>query len=147
MTTRALIMLSLILTLAACGSRLNPFNWFGGDREERVEVEVAEVVVDPRNLVAEVSQLSVDQMPGGAIISAVGIPPVQGYWAADLVEGNRDGGTLTLEFRILEPVTATREGTSPSREVLAGVFLTDQQLQGITTIVVLGQLNRRSVRR
>ena len=32
--------LALCLSLAACGeSRLNPFNWFGGEREERITVE------------------------------------------------------------------------------------------------------------
>ena len=36
---RAITILSLILTLAACDSRINPLNWFGGEREQRIRVD------------------------------------------------------------------------------------------------------------
>lgn len=147
MTMRAVILLGLILTLSACASRLNPFNWFGGQREERVEAVEPVIIVDSRELVAQVIDLTVDPMPGGAIVSAMGLPPRQGYWEADLVEVERAEGRIVFEFRVFEPPEPTREGTQRSREILAGTSLSNQDLAGIRTIVVQAQQNRRSVSR
>ncbi|MBF9050766.1 hypothetical protein GTA62_14050 [Roseobacter sp. HKCCD9010] len=147
MTFRLLVTLTLILGVAACSTRLNPFNWFGNDREERVEIVETVTVVDPRPLVSQVISLNVDPHPGGAIIRAMGLPPRQGYWAADLVEVERAEGRLVFEFRVFEPPVATREGTQRSREILAGTELSTQELDGVRTIVVQAQSNRRSVSR
>jgi hypothetical protein len=58
---RALIALTLCSRLAACGeSRLNPMNWFGGEREERITVTEVERPTDPRPLVAEVTGLAIE---------------------------------------------------------------------------------------
>ena len=145
---RATLALALILSLAACGTRLNPFNWFGGDREERIAV--TEPVADPgdaRQLVAEVVELSVDATSQGAIVRAMGRPPVQGFWEAELVEVAREGSSLTYEFRVFPPITRTREGTPQSREVIVGASLSNFDLAGIRTITVIGAENRRSVNR
>ncbi|RMA40743.1 hypothetical protein [Rhodophyticola porphyridii] len=147
MAFRLLITLTVILGLSACSTRLNPFNWFGNDREERVAVVETVAVTDPRPLVAQVISLNVDPHPGGAIVRAMGLPPRQGYWMADLVEVERGEGRIVYEFRVFEPPVATREGTQRSREILAGTELSNQDLQGIRTIVVQAQTNRRSVNR
>ncbi|WP_370268492.1 hypothetical protein [Nioella sp.] len=150
MTPRILVALIVVLGLTGCATRLNPFNWFGGDREERIAVEETAVAGDPdyRQLVTQVVSLNVDAMPGGAIVRAVGLPPRQGYWEADLVEVGRDNGELVFEFRVYQPLDPnTRPGTQQSREILAGTSLSRQDLSGIRSIVVIAAQNRRSVRR
>ncbi|MGI3185812.1 hypothetical protein [Nioella aestuarii] len=151
MTPRILMtLLVVVLGLTGCASRLNPMNWFGRDREERVQVSdtVIAAPVDDRQLVSEVISLSVDPLPGGAIIRAMGLPPRQGYWEADLVEVGRDGGEIVFEFRVYRPADPnTRTGTQRSREILAGTSLSTQDLAGIRQIVVVAQQNRRSVSR
>ena len=147
MIARILILSVVAISLAGCATRLNPFNWFGGDREERVTAPEVVEIIDNRQLAGEVLSLRADALPGGAIINAIGLPPTQGYWEADLVETSREGGTLTMEFRIFPPVTPSAEGSQRSREVLAGHYMSTQDLDGIRTIVVQGQNNRRSIRR
>lgn len=150
MTPRFLMaLLVVVLGLTGCASRLNPMNWFGRDREERVQIsETVAAPVDDRQLVTDVISLSVDPLPGGAIVRAMGLPPRQGYWEADLVEVGREDGEIVFEFRVYRPVDAnTRVGTQRSREILAGTSLTTQDLAGIRQIVVIAQQNRRSVSR
>lgn len=146
---RATLALALILSLAACGSRLNPFNWFGGDREERIAArQVVETEPgDQRQLVAEVVDLAVDPTPQGAIVRAMGRPPVQGFWEAELVEVERTDGAIVYEFRVFPPITQTREGTPQSREVIVAANLNNFDLAGIRSITVVGAQNRRTVNR
>ncbi len=141
------------MTLTGCAtvrdSRLNPFNWFGSSTAE-VEplVEARAAVVDRRPLVREVTALTVERTPGGAVIRATGLPPTQGYYAAELTQADESPpGTLSYLFRALPPREATRSGTAPSREIVVAIFVTDQQLAGISTIRVLGQENSRASRR
>ncbi|PWK62221.1 hypothetical protein [Roseicyclus mahoneyensis] len=146
---RVTLALALILSLAACGSRLNPFNWFGGDREERIVArEVVETTPgDQRQLVAEVVDLAVDPTPQGAIVRAMGRPPVQGFWEAELVEVERTEGAIVYEFRVFPPLSQTREGTPQSREVVVAANLSNFDLSGIRTVTVIGAQNRRTVSR
>ena len=137
-----------LLALAGCGlgqTRLNPFNWFGSDREERIEVARAEPT---RPVVDQVVSLEVAPTPSGAIVSTVGLPPTQGFWEAELVRvPTDDPSVLLLDFQILPPITPEPVGTQPSREVLGGAVFSTQDLAGIRTIVVQGARNRRSVSR
>ena len=146
---RVILALALVASLAACGTRLNPFNWFGGDREQRIRVEQT-VPTDPRELrglVTEIVDLSVEPTTQGAIVRAMGRPPVQGFWEAELVEVERANGAIVYEFRVFPPLTPTREGTPQSRELVVGAELSNFDLQGIRTITVIGAENRRSVSR
>lgn len=87
-------------------------------------------------------------MPGGLILSAVALPPRQGYWDPALVPVRADAdGVLVLEFRLLPPLNAATAGPPPSREVLAGVLLTEDDLAGVRRITVQGVGNRVTVRR
>lgn len=134
-------------TLAGCGtlSRLNPLTLFDGAREERIETVRP---ADARPVVDQVVSLEIASTRSGAIISAVGLPPTQGYWEADLVPvPTDDPAVLLLDFRILPPPERNRVGTQPSREVLAGLVLSTQTLAPVRTIVVQGRLNRRSIAR
>ncbi|MEM9796982.1 MAG: hypothetical protein AAF919_10845 [Pseudomonadota bacterium] len=137
-----------LLALAGCGverSRINPLNWFGRDSSETIEVARA-TVSEP--VVEQVVSLTVDPTFGGAIVSAVGLPPTQGFWEAELVPvPSDDPAVLLLEFRILPPEEPRRVGTQPSREVLAGTAFSRQDLAGIRTVTVRGLQNQRSVSR
>lgn len=147
---RAIVALVLCLSLAACGSsRLNPLNWFGGDREERIRVtETApEVQTDPRPLVTEVVALAVEQTTSGAIVRATGRTPAQGYFDAALVEVSRTDGALVYEFRAFPPEGGGLPGPERARDLLVAVSLDQDDLRGLRSITVIGQTNRRSVNR
>ncbi|MBM9593040.1 hypothetical protein JM664_00755 [Rhodobacteraceae bacterium MCCB 386] len=129
-------------------SRLNPVNWFG--RAERVETVAAPVqgVSDPRPLVPQVTNLTVERNPGGAIVRATGLPPVQGWHGAALVPvPNAGQGVLAYQFRALPPAGPTRVSTERSRELVVAVFLTDQALAGVREIQVSGATNALAARR
>ncbi|PTW51835.1 MULTISPECIES: hypothetical protein [Rhodovulum] len=145
------------LALSACGtvreSRINPFNWFRSSTEaETTETQVRTAKdEDPRALVDQVVEMSIDRAPGGAIVTATGLPVRQGFWNAELVRVESDADaptdTLVYDFRIASPGTATPVGTEPSRLVTAARFLSDQDLEGIRTILVRGAQNQRQARR
>jgi len=147
MNARVPIALVALLGLAACASGLNPMNWFGGDREERIQAVATEEVVDPRPLVTEITSLDIDLVPGGVIVRAVGLPSGQGYWQPALLRGPLDSGTLTLEFRVAPPQEPGEDVSARAREILAAEFFSDQDLTGVRTIVVVAQENRRSLSR
>jgi hypothetical protein len=147
-----LAMLVVVLTISACGrireSRLNPFNWFG--RSEPVAVQTADPAVaqDGRRLVAEVTELVLDRTAGGAIVRAVGLPPTQGFWEAELVARPIDeNGVLVYDFRVFPPPRGGDVSTRQSREIVVAAFLSNIRLDGITQISVQGEGNARAVRR
>jgi len=144
--TRLIATIAVLGLLAGCGGKLNPKNWFGRSKQEQVQTKPK----DPHQLVAQIVSLRVDRTPGGAIIRAVGLPERQGYFEATLRPLNDEKpvkGVLTYEFRLMPPEKPTDIGTRRSREVLVGRFVSNQTLQGVRVIKVVGQNNRRSVRR
>lgn len=149
------LLLGLPLVLASCGiseTRLNPFNWFGGN-EEATTAEPVQIVErrDPRPLVSEISQLVIEPTPGGAIVRATGIPPTQGWYQAALVNVAPDGapvnGVLSYSLRALPPDTPTRISTRQSRELTAAIFISDTVLSQVRVIQVTGAQNSRIARR
>ena len=140
--------------LAGCGfgqSRLNPLNWFGGDEESETVADVAiPDDADRRPLMPVISSLTLERTPGGVIVRATGLPPVQGWHDAALVSDTRgrpEGGVLTFAFRARPPLTPTRVSTEQSREVVVARFVSDITLAGTREIRVVGAVNTRSVRR
>lgn len=152
--TRSGLVLALAL-LAACGTssaRLNPFTWFGKS-EERVVLYPEGGFgrpIEDRPLVDQVLSLAVEPVSDGAVVRATGLPPVQGYWDADLVSPTDlvpVDGVLTLEFRLRPPYGATRVSTPQSREVTVALYLSRQKLAPVREIVVVGARNQRAARR
>ncbi|MCF6443167.1 hypothetical protein [Nereida sp. MMG025] len=148
------LILAIGLGVSACGrlaeSRVNPVNWFDRERPERVQplVEDISVEIDPRPLVQDVSQLTIERVAGGAIVRATGVPQSQAFYEAELVEVESDDPTtLTYEFRVIPPRAGAPVGSQASREIIVGQFATDQQLQNVRIIRVLGSNTARSVRR
>lgn len=148
MLLRAILVLSLSLSVAACGdSRMNPMNWFSGDREERVRVDpdaASGTPTDPRSLVTEVTQLSIEPTTSGAILRATGVTQAQGYFAAELVLAEAEDGALVFDFRAAPPVGTLIPGV---QTITAGVTLTNGELAGIRSITVVAAQNRRTVSR
>lgn len=148
----------LAVLVGGCGfekSRLNPLNWFGQSKKTTVQkvdpvTGVPLPTPDPRGMVAEVTSMRVEQVPGGAIIHATGLPPTQGWWNAALIAQN-DGkpvkGVLTFRFVIVPPPGTTPVSTPQSREVTVATHLTDFQLAGVRAITVTGSRNARTARR
>lgn len=149
--SRSLLVLGLGALLAGCGgfadSRLNPVNWFGRS-EPRESIVLPTEAADPRPLVETVQLLSVEPVPGGAIVRARGQTPTQGWWAAELVPLDiEDAGSLVYEFRIVPPLTPTAVNTPQSRQIDVAIFVSDIKLETVREIVVQGATNARSVRR
>jgi hypothetical protein len=154
MTSRLTLTLCCALILAGCGgfreSRLNPFNWFGRSRVVETQVVDNTVAPDGRQFVADVTDMQVDPLPGGAIIRARGRAPTQGYWDAELVlrEGEgTDPAAPIYDFRIFPPATPAASSTPQSREVDVALYLSDVQLARIGAITVQGANNARAVNR
>lgn len=152
MRTPLLASLVALTLLPACGSRLNPFTWFGP--RERAEPRVAAdsglpgEVVDRRALVQQVTRAVLEPMPGGLILRATGLPPTQGYWEADLVPRPvGEDGVLVFDFRVYPPLGDEPVSTVVSREVVVATFISDIRLAQISGIVVQGETNSLSPRR
>ncbi len=138
------------LALGACSSvgksRLNPFNWFGRSEQVQVSAPTADAA-DPRALVAQVTDLTLERMPGGVIVRATGLPPTQGYWQAELVARPIEDGKITYDFRVFPPITPQASSTTQSREVIVGAFLSNIKLDRIRQITVQGANNARTTSR
>lgn len=141
--------LIVTLVLSGCGeSRLNPFNWFGGSNKTEVVVVDDVEIIDPRPLVTDVTALAIERMPGGAVVRATGVPPTQGYWAAELVERPVDeNGVLIFDFRVAPPRSPELVSTVQSRTINVATYLSEKRLETIRTITVQGANSARSSRR
>lgn len=139
--------------LAGCGglSSLNPFTWFSSSEEVTITPEGGyEVVEDNRALVSEVTEMAIEPFPGGAILRAVGVPPTQGWWDAELIaenDGRAVDGVLRYRFVVAAPRQATRAGPPMSREVSVGEYISDHRLAGVRRIEVVGAQNARAANR
>lgn len=159
MRNTILVMLALTVGLGGCArvaeSGLNPFNWFGRSELRRSSLdrdEAAKYVrpTDPRPLVDQVVQMSVEPIPEGAILRATGLPATQGHWNAELVQVTGEGiddGVLVFDFRLFPPPARSDAGTEFSRQVVVATYLSLVDLQGVGRIVVRGQRTERSVSR
>lgn len=146
--------------LSACGSvggsfgsggNLNPLNWFRSNPEaETVEAVEFAPRTDRRPLVAEITALVIEPMPGGAIVRATGLPPEQGWHTAELIlenDGVQQDGVLTYSLRAEPPEAPTRVSTQQSRELVVARFLSDFELANVRQIRVVGARNARVARR
>ncbi len=149
--SRRHVVLGLALALGGCGairqSKLNPFNWFRKS-EPRETIVLPGAASDPRGLVETVLSMSVEPIPGGAVVRARGVTPTQGWWNAELVGRDvGEDGVLVYEFRLLPPTGATDVNTQASREIDVAIYISDVKLQNVREIVVQGATNARSAQR
>lgn len=104
---------------------------------------------DDSPLVAQVTALEVRPLPGGAVVEARGLPPVQGHWDAALRPVGRgpQDGVLVYGLRVEPPPVAERVGPPSSREVVTAAYVSDAVLRGVSRIRVVGLTNAREARR
>lgn len=143
-----------VLAVTGCSkmgeSRMNPFNWFGGSKQEMMTPAEAALIADPRSVVAQVTGFEIEAAPGGAILRATGLPETQGFWDGELVPEAGEqpvNGVLTYTFRIAQPAGFEQVNTPRSREVVVARFVPNARLQGVRTIRVQGAQNMRTSRR
>lgn len=149
---------AIVLTLSGCArisdSPLNPFNWFGNSREA-VVVDPADrrplvpegrrvVITDARQLVTQVTALTVDRTATGAVVRATGLAPSQGFFNAELVNAGVANGVLTLNFRAQAPAGFEAIGTPRSRQITAAYVISSTDLAGIRTVRVQAAENART---
>ncbi|MGY9048634.1 hypothetical protein P775_26410 [Puniceibacterium antarcticum] len=148
-------------------SRVNPMNWFGGARSQPVAVQNPDSTVNPLipaerrfNLlgakkapppyvgqpIATVSELLIERRAGGAIIRASGIADRQGPFDVRLVPVPDQPGTLSYTLSALQ-TNGPRDTNDWSRTVTAALWLTDQELAGVSTIRVIARSNEQTARR
>jgi hypothetical protein len=167
----AILVSTLVLTGCATvrESRVNPFNWFGSARSEpiaRTEVSTNPLIPQSSGLFSrgrqteviypgrpfdQVTDLTIERIPGGAIIRATGLAARQGIYDVQLTPAHPEelpvDGVLTYRLEGIEPGKNTAIGAAPTREVIAGRKLTDQMLAGVRVIRVEGQRNALTARR
>lgn len=152
--------------LSSCGSRANPFNWFGNGRNAPTQVQDA-ATVNPlipntrrtrRNApipyqgapIDSVTALRLDPLPGGVIVRSTGVARTQGAYEAVLTPENEDllpvEGVLTFRFEVRLPEQQQPVGDTRSREVTVAVRLTEQDLAGVRSIKVESARNALSAR-
>lgn len=145
---RILLAFGLIFAVAGCSTNLNPFNWFGGNKDEISSIAPRGGYSDPvdrRPMIAQISSLSVDRTPYGVILRAHGMAPSIGYHDADLVEvADAGAGLLVFEFRAWPPQFASTTGSAHQREVVAATFLSNQTISGIRQIRVISAGNTKT---
>ncbi|MCU0903673.1 MAG: hypothetical protein MUE83_07335 [Tabrizicola sp.] len=149
--SRRHLILGLGLVLAGCAglreSKLNPRNWFRKS-EPRETIVLPKEEADARGLVETVLSMSVEPIPGGAIVRARGQTPTQGYWQAELVpQPLTEDGSLVYEFRIFPPPGKADVNTPQSRQVDVAIYISNVKLENLREIVVQGATNARSSRR
>lgn len=156
MIYRVIGTLTLALALSGCsdGISLNPANWFGPKSDVEIVVlepeEGWEATVDYRGPVQQVTKLRVERATGGVIIHAVGVPPRQGYWDAELEPQNGEKpvkGVMTYTFKIAPPPWRTDQGAVKTREVNVAHYVSDIKLAGATRIRIEGTSNALTARR
>jgi len=164
-TFSALLLSTLVLTGCATvrDSRVNPFNWFGKARSEPIAQSSAQanplipqtssIFSRKRNSEAvyngrpvdQITDLTIERVPGGILLRATGLAARQGLYDVQLVPQNKDelpvDGILTYRFEGLEPASQTPIGAAATREVIVARTLTDQQLAEVHTIRIEGQRN------
>lgn len=166
------LLLATTLVVSACAtvrdSRVNPFNWFGQSQSVPVQRETNTNPLIPKSgglfsnsrqdkdvyigrPFEQVTNLTIERVPGGAIIRATGLAARQGIYAVQLTPENEAeepvDGVLTYRLEGIRPPRNTAVGTVPTREVIAARRLSDQQLAGVQRIRVEGQLNAQVSRR
>lgn len=149
--SRRFVFLGLAVAVAGCAgvrqSKLNPFNWFRKSQPRETIVLPGEKK-DPRPLVDTVLSMTVEPIPGGAVVRARGVTPTQGWWDAELVPQELDDkGILVYEFRLLPPPDRADVNTQQSREIDVAIYISDVKLEAVREIVVQGASNARSARR
>lgn len=167
------VLLFAAMSVSACGgwrdSRANPSNWFGSSTPSPTEVSAddADALVPQQSSgkglfarpdaednsvpIAVINELRIDPTPTGAIIYASGTAIRQGAFNAQLARVRSEelskNGIMEFTFRVDYPEYATVQGNERSRMVSDATTVSNQDLEGIRMVRVVGQQNALESRR
>ncbi|OWU84723.1 hypothetical protein ATO6_10320 [Oceanicola sp. 22II-s10i] len=162
--TIALLLISSTLLAGCGGSRLNPMNWFGGARSTPradanpliPESSGFSLRRQPRvyagTPVDQITGLTVERIPGGAIIRVEGVADYQGAYEVK-VDPDTEGDEAVdgvLAYTLKARKTARRfavVGPVQTRRITAAHYVSDEVLREVRTIRVAGVRNVMTVRR
>lgn len=172
MKTTLSVLIVASLALSGCAtmreSRVNPMNWFGGSAPTPMADPAATGANNPlipaerasvfrRNEgepvyggrpVQVIDELLVERRPGGAIIRVTGIAERVGPFEVRIVEDIAQTGNGTLAYTLKALQSPGPRGTGEhARKVTAAIWLTDQELSGVSAIRVAGASNALVTRR
>jgi hypothetical protein len=164
--TSALLVASLVV--AGCGtvreSRFNPLNWFGRAQVEPVAADATQVnplipatraglfanrranapKATDAPLAAQVGDLAVERIAGGALIRATAVSDTVGAFMVTLVPEN-DGvpvdGVLSYSLRAYTAPAGTVPMPERARSHVAAIRVSDQDLAGVRSIRVAAERN------
>ena len=162
------LILAASLATSAC-SQLNPRTWFGQARAEANTAPQEEInpLIPERaqsifranadadayagTPVAQVTDLRIDPVPGGAILRATGTTATQGAFDVQLTPENEDlvptDGILRFRLEAQTPSNRRVVGSEATRRVVAALALSDQELRNVRRIEVIGVENRQIIAR
>jgi hypothetical protein len=168
--TSALLVSTLVL--AGCGSvresGLNPLNWFGRAQVAPVETTQANPLIPPSRsglmsfgrrpapdlrdapLAAQVADLSVERVTGGALIRATSLSDTVGAFNVSLVPLNNGvpvDGVLTYELRAFTAPSGSLPMPDRARSHVAAVRVNDAKLAGVREIRVQAERNAATTSR
>jgi hypothetical protein len=167
--TSALLVSTLVL--AGCGtvrdSRFNPFNWFGRAQVEPVQnAEVNPLIPTGRTgirlfnrqtvevpagpLVAQVSDVTVERIAGGALIRATSVSDTVGAFDVRLEpvnDGEPVDGVLSYELRAYTAPAGNVPMPERARSHTAAVRVSDSDLEGVRSIRVVAARNAATTSR
>ncbi|MCY4196725.1 MAG: hypothetical protein OXD33_07385 [Rhodobacteraceae bacterium] len=138
--------------LAGCsgmdGGGLNPMSWFDRETEPTTAATEPLALIDPRELLPQVTSVEITNTSNGVVVLARGLPPTQGFWDPTLVPTNNEeplDGFLQYEFRASGPSEDMEEGTEESREIQAARIITADKLEGVIGIRVIALANLEEI--
>lgn len=150
---KPIVVLMIAVALIGPGCSGNSFsNWLNPKPTTTLEPKggYKPVAVDNRPVIEEITSLRVENTLGGVILIAEGLPPTQGFWEADLVPvetGDAKSTSRKFEFRARPPISPAPTGSTASRKIEAGIYLSNQDLEGARTLTVVSLKSTRSVNR
>lgn len=144
---RPTFVIALTCALAACGGGSK------GPKDLTPKGGYPTIAQDTRPLV-QVTALEVAPTTSGAIVSAQGVTPTQGWSQAQLLaenDGEPVNGVVTYRFVAAAPPEtfpgAKRVSTQQSRTVTAGAFINSTRLPMVRQVVVIGENGNRTASR
>jgi hypothetical protein len=158
-------LLAVTLMVAGCAtirdSRINPFNWFGPSRAVAVTESEVNPLIPRRSAFARpeqvyqgqpidrITDLTIEPLPGGAVLRASGVAARQGPYAVQLtpVEEASTDELLVFTFDRILPRRNTPVGPEQTRVAEVATHLSDLDLQGVRVIRVVAARNARELRR
>ena len=144
-------------------SKANPFNWFGGSKKEGNQSDAKTALIPKKKLtlftmkkteavylgqpIDKLSTLIMDEVPGGLLIQVTGMAQKTGIYDGRLIPlDSPDTSVLEFRFDVIQPTDATG-GPIASRTITVAAYLTDQDLETVSTIRVRGANNTLTKRR